>query len=119
MTTISDCDDAYSVHSGSVNLEQKNGRREGICQLDGAGTPSERSFIDTSHRIPVVTGVARDLNPRVPRLNRVLRPIIRNKRINISTTLPVIAVANCRSLQPKLESTIEKVINESIGILLL
>ena len=46
VTTISDGDDAYSVHSGSVNFEHMNGRRASICQLDGNQTMN--SDVDSS-----------------------------------------------------------------------
>ena len=41
----------------------------------------------------------------------------RNPRVLQSRAMPVIAVANARSLQPKLKSTIEKIENEDIDIL--
>ena len=41
----------------------------------------------------------------------------KNPRVRNSKTMPVIAVANARSLQPKLKSTIEKIENEEIDIL--
>ena len=90
-----------------------------IMQCDGADTSYESSQNNTMNRIPVVTSVARAPNPRSPIINRVLRPIVTNNRVNNSSTLPVIAVANARSFLPKLQSTIEKVQNEEISILLL
>ena len=50
---------------------------------------------------------------------QVLRSINRNTRINESSGLPVIAVANVRSLLPKLNSFIEKIQNESISLCLI
>ena len=41
----------------------------------------------------------------------------KNPRVRNSKAMPVIAVANARSLQPKLKSTIEKIENEEIDIL--
>ena len=90
-----------------------------IIQCDGADTSYQSSQNNTMNRIPVVPSVARAPNRRSPVANRVLRPIVTNNRVNNSSTLPVIAVANARSLLPKLQSTIEKVQNEEISILLL
>jgi hypothetical protein len=51
--TISDINQidgaAYSVHSGSVNFEQMNGRRASICQLDGNQTMN--SDVDNQYQI--------------------------------------------------------------------
>ena len=48
-----------------------------------------------------------------------MKVIHRNEKINSSSTLPVVAVANVRSLLPKLNSTIEKIENEEIDIALI
>ena len=47
MTTISDCGNSYSVHSGSVNLKQMNGRRAAICLVDGNQTMNNESSYDS------------------------------------------------------------------------
>ena len=49
---------------------------------------------------------------------QVLIPIHRNERIQKSASMPVIAVANVRSLLPKLNSFVEKIENEEIDITL-
>ena len=60
---------------------------------------------------------------RAPRLQRdapvTLRQVQRNEKIMSSSILPVLAVANTRSLQPKLNSLMEKIENEQIDICLL
>ena len=97
-----------------------------VNQLDGADTASESSdnsdYEDansSNYNIPVVTSMM----TRAPRPERnippTLRKIVRNERMNISATLPTVAVANVRSLQTKLNSVIEKVENENLDICLL
>ena len=49
---------------------------------------------------------------------RLLRQVNRNEKVNESAAMPVVAVANCRSIEPKLKSVIEKIENESIDLLM-
>jgi glucosamine 6-phosphate synthetase-like amidotransferase/phosphosugar isomerase protein len=48
-----------------------------------------------------------------------LRAINRNPRINVSSGLPVVAVANVRSLLPKMNSFIEKFENKEVEVCLI
>ena len=60
---------------------------------------------------------------RAPRPAReattTLTRVGRNERINTSETMPTVAIANVRSLQPKLNSVIEKFENENLDICVL
>ena len=94
----------------------KSGQFSDIVQCDGADTASENSCDDSIHSIQVVTSVPRPPRQAVPSATRVLTHIVRNPRVNASTCLPVVAVANVRILLPKLNSFIEKVQNEYIQI---
>ena len=82
-----------------------------ICQLDG------NTSLDTT--IPNVTSAASLSEPAVPSTNTVPKHPRVNNRINASAYLPVIAVINCRSLQPKLRSLVEKFQNEDYSIAVL
>ena len=94
-----------------------------IIQVDGADTVSEIDSSDSeaTNNIPVTTFMTRANQPAPRRRDapQVLREIPRNTRINASNGLPVVAVANVRSLLPKLNSFIEKIQNESIKICLI
>ena len=70
--------------------------------------------------IPVVNMYPRNYceNKRLPHRPRVLRKVDRNEKVNESATMPVVAVANCRSLEPKINSVIEKIENEQIDIMI-
>ena len=134
----SDSENSCSQHSGFVNLEcgtEKNGRRAVICQLDGnesvdlnesSGTAGRtevisqldgNTSIDTS--APDVTNVANLSLPAVPTATTSSTSTRVRNRVTESASLPVIAVINCRSLQPKIRSLVEKFKIEdfSIGIL--
>ena len=87
-----------------------------IMQCDGADTASENSFSESIHNIQVVTNMPRPPRQDVPLATRTLTQIPRNPRVNASTCLPVVAVANVRSLLPKLNSFVEKIQNEAIEI---
>ena len=50
---------------------------------------------------------------------KTLKTVFRNERIHGTSSLPILAVANVRSLLPKIKSTIEKIQNEEIDIVLL
>ena len=93
-----------------------SGQFSDILQCDGADTTSEDIYNDSIHSIPIVTSVPRPSIQAVPPAIRVLTNIIRNPRVNASTCLPVIAVANVRSLLRNLNSLIKKVQNESLQI---
>ena len=88
-------------------------------QLDGADTLSDTDNSDQEatnvNQIPVITHVTRAPRPARDAPTTLTR-ITRNERINVSETLPTVATANVRSLQPKLNSVIEKVENENISI---
>ena len=55
----------------------------------------------------------------LPSVTKVVPSTSTNQRVNISSDLPAIAVANARSFLPKLKSTIEKFQNEGLSILLI
>ena len=111
---ISDCNISYSQHSGSVNFEHgrlKNGRRAAICQLDG------NASIDTTTQD--VTNVANLSISAVASVATSPTNIGVSNRMTASASLPVIAVINCRSLQPKQKSLVEKFQNENFSIAIL
>ena len=76
------------------------GRSTKLCQLDG-----NTSFDTTT---PNVTNAANLSVPEVISSTTIPTNMRVNNRINASASLPVIAVINCRSLQPKLRSLVEK-----------
>ena len=88
-------------------------------QCDGADTASENSFYDSNSNAQGVTNVAKQPPQVVTSVTMAVPTISTNMRVNVSSKLPVIAVANARSLLPKLESTIEKFKNENLSILLI
>ena len=101
-----------------------------FTQVDGADTVSETdnseqdesssiSNFSSIHRIPVVTNLTRAPRHKLRDAPQVLRTINRNPRINSSSELPVVAVANVRSLLPKMNSFIEKFENEEIEVCLI
>jgi hypothetical protein len=94
-------------------------------QCDGANSTilsssdcSDNSENEANHRIPVVSITTRARKPARQQTQQILQQIQRNPRINASTSLPVVAVANVRSLLPKVNSFIEKIKNESIQLCL-
>ena len=96
-----------------------------ILQCDGANSTilsssdcSDNSENEANHRIPVVSITTRARKPARQQTQQILQQIQRNPRINASTSLPVVAVANVRSLLPKVNSFIEKIKNESIQLCL-
>ena len=97
-----------------------------ILQCDGANSTilSSSVFCDNSeneanYRIPVVSITTRARKPARQHTQQILKQIQRNPRINASSSLPVVAVANVRSLLPKVNSFIEKMKNESIQLCLI
>ena len=106
--------EAIVVTNTEVDLDESSvmaGRTEVISQLDG------NTSIDT--RAPDVTNVANLSPPAVPSATMSSTSTSVRNRVTASASLPVIAVINCRSLQPKVRSLVEKFKNEdfSIGIL--
>ena len=97
-----------------INMKEnilEAGRSTKMCQLDGntsldITTPNVTNAPNIS--VPAVA-----LTTTVPTNTRV------NNRINASASLPVIAVINCRSLQPKARSLVEKFQNEDYSIAIL
>ena len=102
-----------------------------ICQLDGNASvdssylSGDQSFScqvnesEASNNIPVITFTTRVNRPEIRDAPQILRQVHRNPRVNASSSLPVVAVANVRSLLPKLNSFIKKVENESITLCLI
>ena len=50
---------------------------------------------------------------------RVLKKVDRNEKVKESAVMPVVAVANCHSLEPKIKSVTEKIENGEIDLLIL
>ena len=48
----------------------------------------------------------------------MLRKVAINEKVTESADMPVVAVANCRSLEPKINSMIEKIENEEIDVMI-
>ena len=90
------------------------GQFSDILQCDGADTVSESSLNDNTDNVQGVTNVQNPTTQTMPPAS-----ISTNTRVNVSAELPVVAVANARSLLPKLKSTIEKFQNEELSIFLL
>ena len=83
----------------------------GRSQLDG------NTSLDTTS--PDVTNAANLSVPAAASTTTVLTNMRVNNRVNASGSFPVIAVINCRSLQPKLRSLVEKFQNKEYSITIL
>ena len=83
-------------------------------------SPSRNSSRSTfkGNMIPVVNFMPRSRNQKQRNAPKVLKSVHRNERIRSSANIPVVAVANTRSLLPKLNSIIEKIENEAIDVTL-
>ena len=110
--TVSGCDNSNDEDQVQDLLSFSD-----ILPFDGAKSTS--STVRSCSNVPVVNFIPRARNPKHRDAPKVLKVIHRNEKINSSSTLPVVAVANVRSLLPKLNSTIEKIENEEIDIALI
>ena len=131
VSSISSC--SLNIHINKPHDSSHTGEKEAICtyssfgtgqfsdilQCDGADTRSESSFNDNNSNAQGVGNVARPAAQSLPSVNRVVPTTTTNQRVNMSSELPVIAVANARSFLPKLKSTVEKFQNEGLSILLI
>ena len=102
------------VRNTVMNMKERfvlAGRSLKICQLDG------NTSLDTTS--PDVTNAANLSVPAAASTTTVLTNMRVNNRVNASGSFPVIAVINCRSLQPKLRSLIEKFQNKEYSITIL
>ena len=105
---------------------------DNILQCDGANSTilssksntsvysvsSYNSSVSQNQPIPVITSIPRNAIRTQDVPPRVLRTVNRNEKMMESATMPVIAVANCRSIEPKIKSVIEKIENELIDLLM-
>ena len=131
ISSISSC--SLNSHINNPHDSSQTGEKEAICtyssfgtgqfsdilQCDGADTGSESSFNDSNSNAQGVGNVARPAAQSSHSVTRVVPTITTNQRVNMSSELPVIAVANARSFLPKLKSTVEKFQNEGLSILLI
>ena len=104
--------ETIEVRNTEMNMKERfvpAGRSTKICQLDG------NSSLDTSD----VTNAANLSVPAAASTTTVPTNMRPNNRVNASASLPVIAVINCRSLQPKVRSLVEKFQNEDYSIAIL
>ena len=86
--------------------------------LSTGPTPSSfNSNVRQNQQIPVITSNLRDPTKTLCVPPRMLRKVNINENVNESAAMPVVAGANCRSIEPKINS--EKNENESIDLLML
>ena len=91
---------------------------EGLLST-GPTSSSFNSNVRQNQPIPVITSNLRDPTRTLCVPPRMLRKVNINENVNESAAMPVVAGANCRSIEPKINSVIEKNENESIDLLML
>jgi hypothetical protein len=74
--------------------------------------------VNQNQPIPVIISSPRNPHRTQCIPTRVLRKVDKNEKVKESAAMPVLAVANCRSIEPKLKSVIEKIENEQIDCMM-
>ena len=120
ISDVYQCDGADSIIS-SMSSTTRTARTEperSRTEQNRSRTEQDQEHFGAS-TIPVWVSESRQHQSNQRDAQKTLKVLTTNPRVQASSTLPVVAVANVRSLLPKLSSVLEKIENEEIEVAML